>query len=398
MTRVAIVGGKRTPFVKAGGVFQNQSLLDLSKHAVLETVRSTKVDPNAVDEVAFSSVLFDPRFPNLAREIVLRTELPNRTPGHFLSNNCISGLVAASFVSDSIRTGRIQCGIAGGAESMSRPTLTFHPKAEQFFLRLNKARSVGQKLSAAFGYRPSFALPQVPSPKEPSTGKTMGQHCELMAQEFHISRDAQDQWAYESHQKAAAAVESGVFDKEIAPLNGVTADNLVRKDTSLEKLSKLRPVFERSEKGTLTAGNSSALTDGASAVCLMSESLAKSQGLEILGFVSLFEFAAVDPNEGLLMAPGLAVPALLSRVGKGVGDIDLFEIHEAFSAQVLCNLQAWEKGWAAHPEVAPIGAIPREKINIHGGSIALGHPLPQQGEDCFFLLLTLFVTPVRKVP
>ena len=379
MQRVAIVAGCRTPFVRAAGAFSKYTALDLGMHIVPALVRRSGVDPSTLEELAFGSVLLDTRTPNLAREIVLRSGLPKNLNAHFVSNNCISGLVAATFISDAIRVGRIKVGIAGGVESMSRPALSVNAKAEALFIKLSRARTFSERLKIALGYRLKYAFPVPPSPKEPSTGLTMGQHCEITAQERQIARKLQDEIAFRSHQAAASAQAAGYFEAEIEALGDVKADNLVRKDTTLEKLSTLKPVFDRTSKGTLTAGNSSALTDGASAVLLMSEEEAKRQGKEILAFISASQFAAVAPADGLLMAPGLALPELLRRANLKVADIDYFEIHEAFAAQVAANMEVWEKGWPRYPQMKPIGAIPIEKINVNGGSIAIGHPFAATG-------------------
>ena len=379
MNRVAIIGGVRTPFVRAGGVFAQASFLDLGVHTLRALVHRLGLDPARIDEVVYSTVLLDPRAPNFAREMVLRSGLPATVAAHSVSNNCISGLVAATMLADGIRSGRIRTGIGGGSESMSRPTLTLHPRGEDLFLRLARARSLGERLKLAASFRPRFLLPLPPSPKEPSTGLTMGQHCEMTAQELRIPRAVQDGIAFRSHQNAARAQGAGHLRAEIEPFGGVEEDNLIRRDTSLEKLAKLSPVFDRSGVGTLTAGNSSALTDGASAFCLMAEEEAVAQGREILGFIEATEFAAISPADGLLQAPGLALPRLMTRAKLTVGEVDIFEIHEAFGAQVAANMEVWRKGWSRYPEVQPIGPIPEEKINVNGGSIAIGHPFAATG-------------------
>ena len=378
--RVALVGGCRTPFVKAGAQFKDASFLDLGVHVAKQCVERLGLDPRRdIEEFIFGTVLLDPRAPNYAREVVLRAGLPASIVAHSISNNCISGLVAATMLSEGIQTGRITRGLAGGSESMSRPTLTFSTRGERFFLALSRARSFGEKLAILSSFRPSMVMPVPPSPKEPSTGLTMGQHCEITAKEFGITRDAQDKRAFQSHMNGARALRDGILGQEIAPLHGVSGDTLIREDTSLEKLSALKPVFDRSGKGTLTAGNSSALTDGASMVYLMEESAARSEGREVLGFIEGVEYAAISPDQGLLMAPGLAVPRLLNRKGLTIKDVDYFEIHEAFGAQVEANMTVWEKGWARYPELAPIGRIPEEKINVNGGSLAIGHPFAATG-------------------
>jgi acetyl-CoA acetyltransferase family protein len=387
MTRVAVVGGARTPFVKAGGKLSSHSFLELGTAAVFGALKNAGVAGSAVDELVFSTVLLDPRMPNAARELVLRSDLPDTLSAHFISNNCISGLVAATFVRDGIISGRIKCGVAGGSESMSRPALSVHKKAEDIFLRLARARSMGQRLSLLAQLRPKYFLPQPPSPKEPSTGMTMGQHCEITAKEFGIKRDDQDAIALASHLNAAAAQDKGYLEAEIVECGGVSKDNIIRKDTSLEKLSGLKPVFDRSASGTLTAGNSSPLTDGASAVVLMSEEAARSSGANILGYIEDVSYAAINPDAGLLMAPGLALPDLMHRNNLTVDSVDYFEIHEAFAAQVLSNMQVWEAGWDRFPSMKPIGKIPTEKINVNGGSIAIGHPFAATGGRLIVSLL-----------
>jgi len=379
MHKVAIVGGCRTPFVRAGGKFARAGFLDLGVHTFKALVERLSLNPALIDEFVFGTVLLDPRAPNYAREVVLRSGLPPTISAHAVSNNCISGLTALSVLTDGIRVGRIKVGVGGGSESMSRPTLTFHPKAERFFLELSRARSLGERIKILSSYRPKFGLPVPPSPKEPSTGLTMGQHCELTTQELGIERRVQDEIALLSHQNAAKAAAAGYLKAEIAPFEGVEHDNLIRADTSMEKLAKLAPVFDRTGKGTLTAGNSSALTDGASLVCLMAEDEAKKQGREVLGFIEAIHFAGIDPRDGLLMAPTVALPELLAKHGLSVDQVDRFEIHEAFGAQVAANLAVWERGWSKYPGARAIGAIPREKINVNGGSIALGHPFAATG-------------------
>ncbi len=379
MTRVAIIGGCRTPFVKAAGVFKDQSFLDLGIHVTKSLVSKLDIKPASIGELIFGTVLLDPRLPNYAREVILRSGLPPSIPAHAISNNCISGLVAVTMLSEAIRSGRVSSGLAGGSESMSRPTLTLSSKGENFFLSLARARSLGERLSIISSFRPKFVVPQPPSPKEPSTGLTMGEHCEITAKEFQVSRPIQDQIALRSHQNGFRAQQNGILTQEIVPLNGVDKDNLIRGDTTAEKLASLKPVFDRSGRGTLTAGNSSALTDGASMVYLMAEESARAEGREILAFVEGVEYAAINPADGLLMAPAIALPRLLKRHNLTLKDIDIFEVHEAFGAQVEANLLAWERGWNKFPEIAPFGRIPVDRMNVNGGSIALGHPFAATG-------------------
>jgi len=379
MNRVAIVGGVRTPFVRAGGVFSEYSFVDLGIHSVVSLIKRYDLKPETVDELVYGSVLYDPRLPNFAREIVLRSDIPNTIGAHSVSNNCISSLVASNIIAEGISAGRIKTGIAGGSESMSRPTLTLKRSAEKFFIALSRARTVPDRLKLLASFRPGFIMPQPPSPKEPSTGLTMGQHCELTTKEFNIPRQVQDELALKSHKLAAMAKEKGYLSQEIEPLGRAKDDNVIRADTTIEKLSGLKPVFDRSDKGSLTAGNSSALTDGASAVLLMSEEEARKQNREILGFIAGTEYAALSPDDGLLMAPAVALPKLMKKHDLTVADIDRFEVHEAFAAQLAANLQAWENGWDKVKGAEAIGKIPDEKLNVNGGSVAIGHPFAATG-------------------
>ena len=374
--KVAIVSGSRTPFVKAGTVFSNYTMQQLGQHVLKSLVEKSKIDPKKIDEFVFGAVLLDPRTPNWAREILFSAGLPKNIYAQSVSNNCISGLVAITNVSERIALGKSHIGIAGGVESMSNPTLIFGKKATDVFLNLFRARDLKEKLALALKLRPGYFLPNPPAVTEPSTGLTMGQHMEHTAKELEIKREIQDEIAYLSHKNAAEAQASGVFKDEIASLNGIDKDLLIRADTSIDKLKKLKPVFDRSDKGTITAGNASALTDGASAVLLMSEDAAKNNGMEPIAFIKDYEYSAIDPNDGLLMAPVVAVNKLLKRNNLKFSDFDLFEVHEAFGAQVAANIKGWEQGWKG---MASIGAFDRAKMNVNGGSIAIGHPFSATG-------------------
>ncbi|MFN8389507.1 MAG: acetyl-CoA C-acyltransferase [Bdellovibrionota bacterium] len=373
--RVAVIAGARTPFVKAATAFKDYTMQQLGVHVLKGLVERAQLKPEALDEFVFGAVLLDPRTPNWAREILFAAGLPKTVYAHAVSNNCISGLVALTAVAERIALGRSHVGIAGGVESMSNPPLLFGKHGTQLFLALSRARSMGEKLRIATQFRPKDFLPAPPGVTEPSTGLTMGQHMELTAQERHIPREAQDRIAFLSHQNANAATVAGKFTEFILPLAGVTKDLLVRADTSMEKLAKLPPVFDRTGKGTLTAGNSSALTDGASAVLLMSETRALAEGRKPLAYISDYEYSAISPDDGLLMAPAVAVPRLLARAKLTLNDFDLLEVHEAFGAQVEANIQAWEQGW----KEPAIGTVDRSKLNVLGGSIALGHPFAATG-------------------
>lgn len=373
--RVAVLAGLRTPFVKAGTVFRRHPALTLATHAVRGLLDRHQIDRATIDELIYGIVLVDPRTPNLAREIVFTAGLPSRIRAHTVSNNCITGIQAITAAYDAIVSRRAEVVIAGGVESMSNPAILFRPRAARRFLDLAMARSVGARLRLALGLRPGDFLPAMPAIAEPSTGLSMGEHTELIAKEWKIARAAQDEIAYASHRHAAAATEDGRLRAEIHPLDGVDRDLLVRADTSLERLAQLKPVFDRGPAGSLTAGNSSPLTDGASAVLLMSEARARREGREPLAYIKDFEYAAIDPRDGLLMAPGVAVPRLLARAGLRLADMDIVEMHEAFGAQVLANLAAWERGW----KEAAIGRVERARLNPLGSSIAVGHPFSATG-------------------
>ena len=373
--RVALVGGMRTPFVKAGTVFRDLSQLQLSSHAVKGLLERSGLSPDKIDLLVWGRVLHDPLISNLAREIVFDLRLPPSIRAYLVSNNCITSIHAATDVADAIARGRVEIGIAGGVESMSTVPVLFGREASRIFLEAGMARSARDRLRTLMRLRPRHFHPVPLSFKEPSTGLTMGEHAEITAQIWGITRKEQDEIALRSHLRAAEASRDGRLAHEIFPLKGVALDTVVRHDTTFEKLSSLKPVFDRSERGTITAGNSSPLTDGAAAVLLMSEKRAREEGIEPLAFIRAVEFAAIDPNDGLLMAPAIAVPRLLRRTGLGLADMDIVEVHEAFGAQVAFNLAAWEKGW--HEE--GIGMIPPEKLNPLGSSIAVGHPFAATG-------------------
>ena len=331
--RVAIVAGARTPFVKAGKAFASLSPLELAKHAVGGLLERHKVDPQGVEALAFGVVVPEKGKPNLAREIVLESGLPAGIEAQTVSSYCISGLRSTTVIADAIARGRIECGIAGGAEWLS-------------------------------GADPSTF-------REPTTGLSMGEHMEITSREWQIPRERQDEVTLASHRNAVAAREK--LACEIVPLQGVEHDTGPRADTSLEKLASLAPVFDPA--GTITAGNASPVTDGASAVLLMSEERAKAERREPLAFIEGMEYAAIHPNEGLLMAPAIAVPSLLKRTGVRLRDIDLIEIHEAFAAQVLANVAAWEKGWKAQAT----DPVDWSRVNVNGSSVAVGHPWAATG-------------------
>ena len=373
--RVAVVGGARTPFVKAGTVFRKHSALDLSIHAVNGLLEKQELDPNSVDELVYGITVLDPRLPHLAREVVFSSRLPASARALTVIDNCIAGTSAITSVFDSIVAGRAEIGLAGGVESMSNPSVLFSRRASRVFLDAAAARNFGQRLRTLARLRPSDFKPGVPGVQEPSTGLSMGEHTELTVKEWKISREDQDEIAYRSHMNAHRATEDGRLKAEIHPLDGYEQDLFIRPDTSMEKLAKLPTVFDRTPTGTLTAGNSSPLTDGAAVVLLMSEDRAQKENREPLAFIKAFEYAAIDPQDGLLMAPGVAVPRLLRKTGLSLSDMNLIEMHEAFGGQVASNIQAWQQGW----KEPAIGSVDREKLNQSGSSIAVGHPFAATG-------------------
>ncbi|MEE9534399.1 MAG: acetyl-CoA C-acyltransferase [Acidimicrobiia bacterium] len=374
-TRVAVVGGARTPFVKAGTKFRKQRALDLAVHSVNGALDKLDVDPNIVDTLVFGIVVVDARVPHLAREVNFSSKLPVSTRSLTITDNCITSASGVELVVDSIMAGRAEVGMAGGVESMSNPSVLVSEKASRIFLDAAGAKSLGDRLKLFAKLRPKDLAPTAPGVEEPSTGLSMGEHTELMVKEWKISREEQDEIAYRSHMNAAAATEDGRLKAEIVPLDGLDHDPIIRPDTSMEQLAKLKPVFDPTPTGTLTAGNSSPLTDGAASVVLMAEARARVEGLEPLAFIKDMEFVGIDPADGLLMGPGVAVPRLLRRNGLELDDMDIVEMHEAFGGQVASNLAAWEQGW----KEPPIGKLDRTKLNPLGSSISVGHPFAATG-------------------
>jgi acetyl-CoA acyltransferase len=386
--RVAIVAGCRTPFARSGTVYRDLSAVDLGKACVRELLERTAVDPALLGSVVMGQVVPSVQAPNLAREVGLGAGLPKSIPAHTVNMACASANQAIADVASAIRMGHMEAGIAGGAESLSDVPILHSRRMARILVQAQKARSLGARLSVLAGLRPRDLIPQAPAIAEPSTGLTMGQSAEKMAKENGISREEQDGIALASHRNATAATEDGRLPAEtcavrIPPRYDVTVreDNLLRKDASLEALAALKPVFDR-RWGTVTAGNSSALTDGAAAVLLMSEERARAEGLPALAFVRAWAVSAVDPGEQLLMGPALAVPRVLERCGLELADMDLIEMHEAFGAQVASNIQALEsETWARERlgRPAPVGRVDRTRLNVCGGSIALGHPFGATG-------------------
>ncbi|MBY0370271.1 acetyl-CoA C-acetyltransferase [bacterium] len=383
MKRVAILGGVRLPFCRMGTSYMDFSALDLQTEALKALVEKFHLRQERVGEVALGTVFQHPSIWNYAREAVLRSGLSPEVPGITVSRACATSLDAAFVIAQKIASGQIECGIAGGAESMSGVGLFIPQKLARRFVRTQGAKTFGQKFSIWKSLSLKELRVQGPAPEEPSSGLLMGNHCELMAQEWGITRADQDALSLASHQNGERAYQRGFYKDLIHPFNGIQKDNVLRGDTSAEKLAKLKPAFERSAKGTLTAGNSSPLTDGAACVFLASEEWAKQHGHEVQAYFTFCETAAVDiKKEGLLMAPAYAVPRMLQRANRKLQDFDFYEIHEAFAAQVLCTLKAWESERFFTERVkmpGPLGSIDRAKLNVVGGSVALGHPFGATG-------------------
>jgi acetyl-CoA C-acetyltransferase len=384
MRKVAIINGSRVPFVKSMTNYQGASNQDLLSAAMNDLVSKNKLQGKLIGDVIAGTVMNHPFDWNLTREVVLGSELSPETPGLNIQRACGTGLEAANLVALKIATGQMESGIAGGSDTNSDIPLIGQRKLTHWLIKLQNAKSFAEKLKVVTSFNPSLLKPQIPAVKEPRTGLSMGEHCELMVKEWNISRESQDQLAYESHQKAAKAYEEGFHDDLIVEFKFLKKDPITRKETSLEKLAKLKPAFDKSGKGTLTAGNSTPLTDGASVVLLTSEDFAKENNLEVQAYFKDCEVAAVDfvHGAGLLMAPTVAVSRLLARNNLTLQDFDFYEIHEAFAGQVLCTLKAWEdpkycKEVLGRDKV--MGSIDRNKMNVKGGSLALGHPFAATG-------------------
>jgi acetyl-CoA acyltransferase len=385
--RVAIVAGVRTPFVKAGTVFKSLSAIELGKLCVAELLQRTDLDGTEVQSIVFGTVVPSVQAPNIAREVSLLPMLPKGVEAFSVSRACASANQAITDAADQIALGHYDCVVAGGAESLSNVPILHSPGFAEALVTANKAKSLPGKLQAFTRVRPKDLVPIAPAIAEPSTGETMGQSAEKMAKINHIPRDEQDHFALRSHRLSAAGTHDGRLTAEIFPVfvapkfeKVVTSDNGIREDTSYEALAALRPVFDR-KYGSVTAGNSSPLTDGAAAVLLMSEARAKAAGHTPIGYIRSYAYAALDPGEQLLQAPVLAAPVALKRAGLTLRDIDLVEMHEAFAAQVLSNLKGFEsQAWAERAGFsAPVGEVDRARLNVMGGSIAIGHPFGATG-------------------
>ena len=398
--RVAIVAGVRTPLAKAGTALKDFTAIELGKLAVAELIQRSNLDGKNVDAVVYGTVVPSVIAPNIAREVSLMPMLPRGTEAYTVSRACASANQAITDAADQIVLGHHDVVIAGGAESLSNVPILHSRSMSEKLVAFSRARSAGQRMKLLGSIRPKDFVPITPAIAEPTTGETMGESAEKMAKINHIARQAQDEFALRSHQRAAEGTRDCRLTAEIVPVylppkldKALTSDNGIRTDSSLEQLAALKPVFDR-RYGSVTAGNSSPLTDGASAVLLMSEERAKSLGYEPLAFIRSYSYAALDPGEQLLMGPVLAAPVALKRAGLSLLDMDLVEMHEAFAAQVLSNLQGFtSREWARRAGFdAPVGEVNPDILNVMGGSISIGHPFGATGGR----IITTLVNELRR--
>lgn len=384
LRRVGIVGGVRTPFCRSNTFYADLSNLDLMTAALNGLVDKYRLKGAHIDEVVGGAVVTHSKDFNLAREAVLGTKLAPSTPGVTLQQACGTSLQAAAMIGAKIATGEIECGIAAGSDTTSDAPIVFSKKFASRLIQVQQQKTAMDRVRVFKGFSPSELVPQPPNVAEPRTGLNMGQHCELMAREWKITREAQDRLAFESHKKGAEAYRSGYMDDLIVPTAGVFRDNNLREDISLDKLATLKTAFDKSDKGTLTAANSTPMTDGAACVLLASEEWAAKRGLTIQSYLSYTQGAANNfvAGEGLLMAPTIAVSKILDRAHLTLQDFDFYEIHEAFAAQVLATLKAWEDPEYCRAHLGkdhPLGSIDRAKMNVKGSSLAFGHPFAATG-------------------
>ena len=385
--KVAIVGGSRIPFARSNTAYSTKSNQEMLTAAFKGVVDKFQLHGEALGEVAAGAVLKHSRDFNLCRESVLSSGLSAATPAYDLQMACGTGLQSAINIANKIALGQIESGIGGGTDTTSDAPVALNDKLRKILLEANRAKTTGQRLAALAKFRPAMLAPAIPNNGEPRTKMSMGDHTEVMVKEWKISREAQDLLAYESHKKAAAAYDAGFYNDLIVPFGKLTRDNNLRADITLEKLASLGPAFDKkSGRGTLTAGNSTPLTDGASAVLLASDEWCKAKGFKPLAYLTHCQTAAVDfagnEKEGLLMAPAYAVPQMLARAGIKLQDFDFYEIHEAFAGQVLCTLKAWESDDYCRNKLGlsgALGSIDRAKMNVKGGSLAAGHPFAATG-------------------
>ncbi len=386
MKRAGIIGGIRIPFCRNNTAYADIGNFGMAVKTLGSLVERYGLHGVELGEVAFGAVIRHAGDWNIAREATLSSGLAQTTPGITTARACGTSLDNAILIANKIAAGQIEAGIAGGSDTTSDVPIVYSRALQQRLLAMNRAKAPLDKVeSAVRGFSLAELKPSFPGVAEPRTGKSMGEHCEMMAREWHIPREAQDAWALESHHKLAAAYARGFFDDLVVPFRGVQRDNVLRPDTSMEKLAALKPAFDRSSgHGTLTAGNSSALSDGSAAVLIASDEWAAARGLRVQAYITHARVAAVDylHGEGLLMAPTIAVPRMLAEAGLRLQDFDFYEIHEAFAAQVLCTLRAWESADYCRDRLGlaePLGSIDPARINVNGSSLATGHPFAATG-------------------
>ncbi len=385
--KVVVVEGTRTPFLRSGTDYQDLMAYQLGAMAIRGLLTKASIEPQIVNRVIMGTVVHNLKTANVAREAALTAGIPNTTPALTVSQACISANAAISHGVDLVRTGQADVIIAGGTDCVSDIPITFRKKMRKKLFNAQKIRGVGDMIKFGLSLRPADFKPEVPTISEFSTGRTMGLDCDLMAARYNISREEQDKFAERSHQLAAEAEEKGILAEEISKsvfppkFKPIKTDNTIRKDTTAEKLAKLRPAFD-TRNGTLTAGNSSFLTDGAAVVLLMSEEKAKELGIQAKARVRDYVFTGQDPNEELLLGPAYATYQILNRQGLSIKDFDVFEYHEAFAAQILTNLKCLDSTAFAKEKIGvseKLGEIPGDKFNVHGGSLSLGHPFGATG-------------------
>lgn len=402
LRRIAIVGSARIPFTRAYTGYTEETNLSMLGTALAGLAEKFNLKGEKIDEVMAGAVLNHSRDFNLAREATLDAGFSPRTPGTTMQIACGTSLQAALSLGAKIAIGEIDSGIAAGTDTVSDSPVVFGDKLQHRMIDLSRARTAGEKLNAFKGFSLGEVKPVAPSTQEPRTGLSMGEHCELMAREWGIPREEQDKLALRSHRNAAQAYDEGFHDDLIVPCAGVLKDNNVRADTSLEKMATMKPAFDKqSGKGTLTAANSTPLTDGASSVLLASEDWARARGLPVVAYLTLGQVAANNfaGGEGLLMAPTIAVSEMLRRSNLSFADIDLFEIHEAFAAQVLCTLKAWrDPGYNKNVlgRDTPMGEIDPDRINVKGSSLAYGHPFAATGARILGATAKLLATTQKQ--
>jgi acetyl-CoA C-acetyltransferase len=382
--RVAVLGGSRIPFARQNGPYAKASNQDMLTSVLDSVTTKFGLEGQALGEVVAGAVLKHSRDFNLTRESVLGSKLASETPAYDVQQACGTGLEAAILLANKIALGQVDAGIAGGVDTTSDAPLVLGEDLRNLLLDLSRAKSNASRLRLLAKFRPQQLVPAIPRNAEPRTGLSMGEHAALMASQWGIAREEQDELVVRSHHNLAAAYDSGWLDDLVVPYLGLERDQNLRPDSTVEKLAKLRPVFGGPE-GTMTAGNSTPLSDGSAAVLLASEAWAAERGLPVQAYLTAAQTAAVDhvhKREGLLMAPAYAVPTMLDRAGVTLQDFDFYEIHEAFASQVLCTLKAWEDPVFCRERLhreAPLGAIDREKLNVHGGSLGAGHPFGATG-------------------